>query len=160
DHLAETVRPALEAVGADLDRVTVFDRVKFADQPLALPGDLPEVEAAVAEVQARLVVVDPLTAFLDGDANSDRSVRRTLARSAAFGDRPGVAVLLVRHLTKAGSRSPLYRGAGSIAIIAAARSALLAADDPASDDPYRHVLALSKGNLSPAASLAYRTVDL
>src|SRR5262249_34331317 len=145
NDLAATLRPSLEAAGANLNLVRVFDRGNRADTPLMLPRDLGEVEADVVAAQARLVIIDPLPPYLEGDVTSERSLRPTLARLTDFAERTSVAILLVRHLTKAGSSNPLYRGAGSVAIIAAARSALLAGDDPASDDPYRHVLALSKG---------------
>jgi hypothetical protein len=157
DHLG-TVKGNLEAAGADTKRVVVCDKKFCADRPLLLPADLPCLEAAVASVRARLVVVDPLTAFLGGSVNVDQDVRRALAPVAAFAERTGVAVLLVRHLTKAGGSNPLYRGAGSIAIIASARSALLVANDPGSDDPHRHIVAVSKASLCGALSLVYRTV--
>ena len=52
----------------------------------------------------------------------------------------------------------MYGGSGSIGIIAAARAGLFVGPDPGSDDKYRHVLAQSKGNLSDATSVCYRTV--
>jgi len=156
DQLA-TTKANLEAAGADVNRVFVFDKNRFATQPLLLPEDLPLLETAVASVRARLVVIDPVSPFLHGNPNVDQDVRRALAPVAAFAERAGVAILLVRHLTKAGGSNTLYRGAGSVAFIALARSTLLVANDPDSDDPHRHVLALAKTNLASAASLAYRT---
>jgi hypothetical protein len=73
-------------------------------------------------------------------------------------DRCDLAILVVRHLRKTGSRNPLYGGAGSIGIIGAARAGLFVGNDPGGDDKHRHVLAQSKGNLSDATSLCYRTV--
>src|SRR5262245_58725398 len=126
NDLAATLRPNLEAAGANLNLVRVFDRGNRADTPLMLPCDLGEVEADVAATQARLLIIDPLPAFLEGDVNSELSLRPTLARLTDFAERSGSAVLLIRHLNKSGPSNPLYRGAGSVAIIAAARSALLA----------------------------------
>ena len=158
DHLATTVRPGLEAVGADASKLYVYDASQFADRPPSLPDDLDAIAVAAGEVQARLVVIDPLAAFMSGNANSDQSVRKTMSALSAFAARAGLAVLLVRHNRKAGSTTPVYRGAGSIGIIAAARSALTVAPDPTTDDPHRHVLVQTKTNLATAASLAYRTV--
>ena len=158
DGLATTVLPNLRAAGANMDRIRLFDRGLFVDQPLLLPADLPLIEAATREIGARLVVIDPLTASLGGNANSDTSMRKVFGPVAAFAERRDVAVLIVRHLRKSGARNPLYGGAGSIGIIAAARAGLFVGPDPGSDDKYRHVLAQSKGNLSDAASVCYRTV--
>jgi len=158
DNLATTVLPNLRAAGADMDRIRLFDRNLFVSQPFALPEDLPLIEAAACEIHAKLVVIDPLTAFLTGNVSSDMSVRRTFGPLAAFAERCDLAVLVVRHLRKSGGKNPLYGGSGSIGIIAAARAGLFVGHDPGSNDKYRHVLAQSKGNLSDAASVSYRTV--
>jgi putative DNA primase/helicase len=158
DALGNTVRPRLQAAGADLRRVYVYDRRRFADRPLVLPDDLGVIEVAAGEVGARLVVIDPFTAFLAGPANSDRAVRAAIGPLVGLAERLDLAVLLLRHLSKGGGSNPLYRGLGSIGVVAAARSALLAAPDPNADDPHQHVLAQVKTNLSAAPTLAYRTV--
>jgi hypothetical protein len=160
DNLAATVRPNLEAAGANLGLVKVYDQGRFADRPLVLPDDLEMIETAAAEVRARLLVIDPWEAFLAGEAKADHRVRRALRAVAAFAQRANIAVLLVRHLVKSPSGNVLYRGVGSIAIIAAARSVLMAANDPACADPNRHVLVQTKSNLSRATSLTYRTTKL
>ena len=158
DNLAEIVVPRLRALGADMDRIRLLDRSLFADQPLILPDDLPLIETAAGDVQAKFVVIDPLTAFLGGNANSDMSVRKAFGPLAAFAERCDLAVEVVRHLRKSGARNPLYGGTGSISIIGAARAGMLVGPDPGSDENHRHVLAQSKGSLSDAASLCYRTV--
>jgi hypothetical protein len=158
DDLAAVVRPRLEAAGADLSRVIAFDKAGAAGRPLVLPDDLAVIERAAADVQARLVVIDPLTAFVRGSLGSDQGVRQALGPLTAFAERAGVAALLVRHLTKANSANALYRGAGTIGIIAAARAGLLAADDPAHEGPHHHVLVQTKASLAVAEGLAYRTV--
>lgn len=72
--------------------------------------------------------------------------------------RTGAAVLIVRHRNKSGGANPLYRGGGSIGIVGAARSGLLAAPDP--DDDGRRILAVTKSNLAKEpAALAYRLVE-
>jgi hypothetical protein len=161
DGLGDTIRPRLEAADADLHRVVTFTSVREGlDRRLVtLPIDCERLARTVAEEEARLVIVDPLMAFLDPAVNSyrDQDVRRALAPLVLLAQQFGVAVLVVRHLTKMADASPLYRGGGSIGIIGAARSGLLVAADP--DDPagQRRVLATVKGNLAaPADSLAYR----
>jgi len=158
DSVSNTVKPDLIALGADIDRALVYDPSNFQGKPLTLPDDIGLVEDAVAEVHAKLVVIDPAAAFFNCNANSDQSVRKALKPLAELAESEGIAVLLVRHPNKAGSKNPLYQASGSIAWIAAARSALRAVDDPNSDEPYRHLLVQVKTNLAAAPSMAYQTV--
>ncbi|QDU21800.1 AAA family ATPase [Urbifossiella limnaea] len=158
DGLGNTVRPRLQAAGADLRKVYVYDRRQFADRPLVFPDDIGVVEDAAREVGAGLVVIDPFTAFLSGPANSERAVRAAVGSLVGLAERLDLGVLLLRHLSKGGGSNPLYRGLGSIGVVAAARSALLAAPDPNADDPFQHVLTQVKTNLSAAPGLVYRTV--
>jgi putative DNA primase/helicase len=164
DAVADTIRPRLEATGADLDRVLVVDHVTDHQgaRPVELPGDLEQVEALVRAEAAVLLVVDPLMAFLSGtvDANKDQHVRRALHRLKLTAERTGAAVLSVRHLNKLPGGNPLYRGGGSIGLVGAARAGLLIAPEPREDGIDRRVLAVIKSNLAAKpASLAYRLVN-
>jgi len=165
DGLADTVRPRLDAVGADPTRVVALAGVRERDGGdgevrVRLPTvlDVGAIQDAAEEVDAALLVVDPLSAYLAGaDSHRDADVRQALADLAALAERSGLAVLAVRHLNKGGGGNPLYRGGGSIAFIAAARSGMLLARDPEDED--RLVLARTKGNLAaPWPSLALRIV--
>ncbi len=158
DGLADTIRPRLDAAGADTERVLALSTVPEgkAERMISIPRDLAVIERAVMRVAAALVVVDPLMAFLSGDTNShkDQDVRRALAPLAALAEKTRAAVLIVRHLNKAEGGNSLYRGGGSIGIIGAARSGLVVAEDP--QDPERRILAPNKNNLSrPAPSLVF-----
>lgn len=160
DGLADTIRPRLEAAGADLSRVVALQSTGSddGDRPVTLQ-DIDAIEAAIRSVQARLVVIDPLMAFLPGEVNSyrDQDVRRILRPISDLAERTGAAIVLVRHLSKAAGVSPLYRGGGSIGIIGAARSGLLIAKDPDDPEGDRRILAGVKSNLGPPPqSLAYR----
>lgn len=158
DGLGDTVRPRLDAAGGDVNVIYSLSLVVGdAEQLPTIDGDLPRIERAVAEAKARLLVIDPLMAYLGGEVNSyrDQDVRRALAPLAKMAERLHVAVLVVRHLTKGGGAAAIYRGGGSIGIVGAARSALLVAKDP--DDDARRIVASVKSNLAkPPASLAYR----
>jgi hypothetical protein len=152
DDLARTVRPRLEAAGADLARIaTVGLRARDGDirAPLITSDDLAMLEEAVQATEARLLIVDPLMAYLPDEVNTNRDhdVRRALRRLAEVAERTGCAVRAVRHLRKGAAENPLYRGGGSIGIIAAARAAFLLARDP--EDAARRVLAPLKMNVAP-----------
>lgn len=153
DGNGDTTRPRLEAAGGDPSRVAVF-------LPEALPqldaAGLQTLEEAIGAAAARLLVLDPLAAFVPErvDTHTDHHVRRALAPLAALAARTGAAVLIIRHLNKSGGQNAKYRGGGSIGILGAARSALLAAPDP--DDESRKVLAVIKHNLAePVPALGY-----
>ena len=161
DGLADTVRPRLEAAGADLSRIVALTAIVDGDgeRMPALPLDLGAIEAAIADVDAVLVIIDPLMAFLDGTVNSwrDQDVRRALAPLARLAERTGCAIVLLRHLNKSNGAHAMYRGGGSIGIVGAARVALLVAADP--DDAERRIVATVKNNLAPhPPSLAFRLV--
>lgn len=154
DGLADTIKPRLEAAGADTSRISSLATVvagtgsKRHERLFSLPKDIPILEREIDRVGAKLVIVDPLMAFLAEkiDAHKDQDVRRALAPLAAMADRTGVAVHLVRHLSKGESKNPIYRGGGSIGIIGAARMGSLVAVDP--QDENRRVLAPTKNNLT------------
>lgn len=167
DGLADTIRPRLEAAGADLERAVALVTVPDPADPSgigrlpAIPDDLAYVERLIRDADAALLIVDPLMAYLGEGVNAhrDQDVRRALAPLAQMAERTGVAVVLVRHLNKAASAHALYRGGGSIGIIGAARCGLLVAADPDDDD--RRVLAPIKANLArPPASLAFRLAPI
>jgi hypothetical protein len=110
------------------------------------------VTRAVKEMGARLVVIDPLMGHLDPglNAGSDQAVRRALLPLATMAHWSGAAVLIVRHLTKRPGRHAVYRGGGSIGILASSRSGLVAAADPEDASRRRRVLAVVKANLAEA----------
>lgn len=156
DGLGDTIRPRLDAAGADLDRVHVLD----CDETFpTIPKSVDILQRTIEQYRIELVVLDPLVAFLDPsvDVYRDASVRQALSPLVACCASTGTAVLSIRHLNKNIGGSAITRGGGSIAFVATARSALVAGRDP--DDPTRAVLAQVKGNLGPRVpSLSYRIV--
>ena len=155
DDLARVIRPRLEAAGADLRRIVTVAMLDGGERrdPLIAAEDLAEVERHVLETGARLVVWDPLMAYLPLEVNShrDQDVRLALRRLSVMGERTGAAVLVVRHLNKGSGGPALYRGGGSIGIIGAARSGLLLTADPDDAAGEVRVLAPLKSNLSALA---------
>jgi putative DNA primase/helicase len=153
DGLADTIRPRLDAAGADLDRIFAIGDVDDRGTPrlASIPEDVGRIEAAIARHHPALLIFDPFVAYLGErvNANRDQDVRRALAPLAKSAERTGVAVVVVRHLRKASSDQPLYRGGGSIGIIGAARIGLLVAHAP--NDESTRILAVTKCNLGPIA---------
>ena len=167
DDPADTIRPRLDAAGGECQRIVLLQSIKetmtlpdgTVKERIRLPNltDIAALEKAIAEVGAKLVIVDPIVAYTAGaDTHIDSEVRTVLARLADVAQRTGTAILAVRHLNKMGGSNPLYRGGGSIGFIASARSGLLVALDPDDPEEKRHILASTKSNLAELPpSLAY-----
>lgn len=155
DSVATTVRPSLKEAGANLRRVMVYDRRR--GDPLTFPDDLDVIEDAIGAVNAKLVIIDPISAFLAVSLSSEHQVRKVLGLLARLADQANIAIVLLRHLTKFVSPNAVYRGIGSIGLIGAARSVLVATNDKTTPDPYHHVLHLVKSNLGAAPDVVYRT---
>lgn len=151
DDAADTIRPRLEAAAADLNRVYLWETITTDDVSRlpALPEDTGTLASIVTEADVKLVVIDPLMAFLSLriDAWRDAEVRRVLTPLAILAGDLGIAVVAVRHWTKSPTLNPLHRGSGSIAFSAAARSVLVVGQHPEDDD--LRVLVSLKSNLGP-----------
>lgn len=159
DDPEDTLVPRLAAAGADLNRVGFLDvreRHDEHEEPVpgvvSLPGDAAAIADAVAERGAKLVVVDPVSAFLDRNhsAYSNQEVRLALAPLATLARDLDCAVLAITHLNKQAGSDPLVRIADSGAFTALARSVLLLGEDNEGDEEDgRRVLSIAKSNLSP-----------
>lgn len=160
DDPADTLRPRLDSAGADVSRVVMLTGIRTGEcERMPSLGALSSIEQAIARTDARLVIIDPIMAYLPAgtDAHRDQDIRSLLAPLAQLAARTGVAVVIIRHLNKRSGGSPLYRGGGSIGIVGAARCGLLVARDPDDPDGQRRIVAVTKSNLAPEApALAYR----
>jgi hypothetical protein len=157
DGANDVIRPRLHGLGADLERVFTPQPPPGAGwQAIHFPAHTEALGRALAQTGARLVVIDPVMAFLDPGVitGSDQSVRQALYPLACLAAEYRCVILLIRHLNKGRSFRSLYRGGGSIGIVGACRSAWLVARDP--QDPARRVLAQVKNNLAgPQPGLAF-----
>jgi hypothetical protein len=144
DDIDDTILPRLLAAGADLDRIECITEINGV--PPVIPMHIPEIEECIQKLDARLLIVDPLTAYLAADTRSDQEVRKALHPLKLMARRRRCVVSYLRHLNKGTGTRAMYRGGGSIAIIGAARSGLLVAADP--DDPNSRILAHTKHNLT------------
>lgn len=148
DSWAHTIVPRLIAADADLTRIyrveVVADTVHVG---LSLPRDIAEVERAAGEVNAGLLLLDPLMSRLDAslDSHRDHEVRLALEPLSALADRAGLAVLGLIHHNKSGSADPLQAVMGSRAFSAVARSVHTVVPDP--DEESRRLFGTPKNNL-------------
>lgn len=158
DNAADTIVPRLRQLGADIKRIAVWEHERDdEDWPWHFPSDVWKLEAALAQTDARLAVIEPIMAFLDRSifSGSDQSVRRALTPLIRVADKHCCTLLLQRHLNKQGGGRALYRGLSSIAFVAACRYAMLVGRDPSAAE--RFVLAPVRHSLTaPPASLSYQ----
>jgi putative DNA primase/helicase len=155
DSPQHTIRPRLDAAGADVARVHLLQEV--GGRCPRLPGDADEIERHIRATGARLLVFDPITAYIDADLHRDNEVRAALAPLAAIAERTGASILALRHLRKSGGTSAINRGLGSVAITAVARATLMLLQDP--DDAAARILAWPKMNVARVpTSLRWRSV--
>lgn len=155
DGLGDTVKPRLLSAEAELERVLVIDD---ADNPLTLADE--RIENAIRENNARLVIIDPLQAFLGANVDMNRAneVRPIFRRLADVAQAANCAIVMIGHLNKAASSQSTYRGLGSIDITAVVRSLLFIGK--VKTDPTTRVIVHEKNSLAPPGqSLAFSLGD-
>ena len=95
DGIADTIVPRLVAMDADLDKVVVIDEdaelLSFTDDRL---------EQAILATGARLLVLDPLQAYLGADVDMHRAneVRPAFHVLSNIAQRTGCAIVLIGHM--------------------------------------------------------------
>lgn len=122
DSAEDTLKPRLLSANADCSYIAFIDESEYG---LTLSDSI--IESAIHELGARLLVFDPLQAYLgeNNEMNRVDGIRPMMKRLAIVAERTGCAIVIVGHMNKAGGTKGIYRGLGSIDITAAARSVLL-----------------------------------
>ena len=157
----DTILPRLRMLDGDPSRVhsltTVLDNKK--ECTLNLSSHLVQLDDWLfAHPGVLLVAIDPFAAFLgkiDSHRNSD--VRGLLTPLSKLASRHRVAIVGINHLSKGDGENAMYRGMGSIAFVAAARSSWMVSKDP-SGPPDRRLFTNVKNNLASedVGGLAFR----
>ena len=149
DGYSDTIKPRLLRLGADCDRIHVINEGRY---PLTL--DDARIEQAIVKTGAKLVIFDPLTAYVNGyEASNSGGIRPILTQLAETAARTNCAIVCICHLNKSGGKSQ-YRTLGSIDISAIARSVLTVGKLP--DDEEIRCFVHGKSNLTaPGASQAF-----
>ncbi len=143
DGLGDTIRPRAEKVDADLDRLFVPKKPESFSltQPQALRN-------AIARFHPRLVVLDPLQAFLGAEIDMHRAneVRPLMTTLLAMAIEYECAIVCVRHWTKATGGRARHRGQGNVDFAAAARSQLAIGESPT--EAGHRIMAQAKASLA------------
>lgn len=143
DGLADTVKPRLVAADADCGYISGVDESHY---PLTITDG--RLEEALRLTNARLVILDPLQAYLGSDVDMHRAneIRPVMSYLANMAEQFGCAIVLIGHMNKNMGAKAAYRGLGSIDLTAAARSVLLVARDKS--DPDRRIVMQIKSSLA------------
>ena len=150
DGLGDTIKPRLLQAQADVSRVHVIDE---SMEGLTL-SDV-RIEQAILQTGARLIILDPLQAYLGARVDMHRAneVRPVLKKVGGIAEKYGCAFVVVGHLNKSANKSQ-YRGLGSVDIYSAARSVLTFGR--IKDQQYMRAFAHTKANLAPEGpSISY-----
>ena len=155
DGMGDTIKPRLIEAGADLSRVMVIDDTEEA---LTLSDD--RIEKAVRQNRVRLVIIDPVQAFIGADVDMNRAneVRPVFRKLGMIAEKTGCAIVLIGHLNKSSGIQSTYRGLGSIDIMAAVRSLIFIGK--VRKDPTTRVLIHEKSSLAPPGeTMAFKLGD-
>jgi RecA-family ATPase len=140
DSVNDTLRPRLEVLGADLDRIHFLEHYEEGQEKgVVTLGHVNVIGMAMAQVKPVLCVVDPFLAYLPKGHKHAEGARRILSCLKGLAERYDCTILGLRHLTKGGQIR------GSVEIQAAARFALLVGRDGTE----RRVMAHQKSSLAP-----------
>jgi len=159
DAIKDTIRPRLEAAGADLKRVHVIEAVRergHKERSFNLKDNIIHLGSAVKQIgDVALLVIDPITSYMGTDINSHQTtdVRAVLEPLARFADQSSITVLGISHPPKGAQGKAINAVTGSLAYVAAARTVFIAIEEPETD---RRLLLPVKSNLAaPPPGLGY-----
>lgn len=143
DGLDDTIKPRLVDANADCTKIKVIDE---STTPLTMLDE--RLEQAIVTTGARLVILDPIQAYLGATVNMNvaNETRAVMARLGGIADRYNCAIILIGHMNKGGGKAS-YRGLGSIDFQAVARSVLIVGR--LKDNPSMRVIAQGKSSLAP-----------
>ena len=145
DDVGDTIKPRLEECGADCRNVAFINEEIHEGVTL----DDERIRQAIVEFHPRLVVIDPIQAYIQSDsdlliaARARKFMRRISMWAAAY----NCAVVLIGHLNKNTGSKDLYRSLGSIDIVAAARSVLFV--ERCAENDHIRVVHQIKNSLAP-----------
>ena len=155
DGMGDTIKPRLVEAGADLSRVMVIDD---SEEVLTLSDG--RIEKAVRQNHVRLVIIDPVQAFIGADVDMNRAneVRPVFRKLGMIAEKTSCAIVLIGHLNKSSGTQSTYRGLGSIDIMAAVRSLIFIGK--VRKDPTTRVLIHEKSSLAPPGeTMAFKLGD-
>jgi len=150
DGLADTLKTRIRLCGGNDRRIHVMTgwRDGQDEQHAFTLQDMPKLEAAIQQYRPRLVVIDPIQAYLGKiNMNQANEVQPLMAALAKVAETYGCAIVCVRHPAKPGQGigKVIHRGIGSIAFMGGVRTGIFVEQHPLDKD--RVLLCQSKNNI-------------
>lgn len=147
DDASDTIKPRLERCGADCRKIAFINEEVYNGLTL----DDERIRQAIVEFRPRLVVIDPIQAYLgsDSDLQIAGRARKLMRRLGMWATGYDCAIVLIGHLNKKEGSKGLYRSLGSIDVVAAARSVLQVERDTENSDI--RIVHQIKNSLAPTA---------
>jgi RecA-family ATPase len=151
DDLEDTIKPRLRKAQANMTRIYSYTGyITFSD---------PYFEHYIKEVDPRLVIIDPLQAFLgDGvDMHRANEICPIFSQIRQLAEKYNFALVILEHMNKNLGGKSIYRGLGSMDITGAARSVLMFGVNPddESEKGFMHI----KSNISAKGDIVGFRVD-
>lgn len=155
DNPNDTIRPRLDAAGANVDKVGLLDMIKIKDEkgrireiPFSL-ADIGQLEKELKRLpDCKLVVIDPIGSFMGGntDAHRDNEVRALLNPALDLAQKLGFAFIVVAHRRKGTAMVADDLALGSRAFTGMARAVWHVT--PESNESDRRFMLPGKNNLA------------
>ena len=122
DDAADTIKPRLEAYGADCRNIAFINEEIYG----GLTIDDERLREAIEYFRPRLLIIDPIQAYVENDSDlmSASKARRLMRRTGIWASKYECAIVVIGHMNKSSGQKDLYRGLGSIDLVASARSVL------------------------------------
>lgn len=140
DGIEDTIKPRLELNGANCKNIFFI-----TNNNINLSGE--DLENAIIESKAKLLILDSFQSFLEkGMSIQNVTDLRPMFTYLTKIAKKNCAIVLVGHMNKANGTKDLYRGLGSIDIVAVARSVLTV--KKLNDGSKTRIVSQIKNNLS------------
>jgi len=167
DGKADTIRPRLDAHGADASKVFVIDGQQIQDgegkvieRGIRLDVDIADIDQFLADhPDVRVWFIDPISEFLGrADSHKDADVRQILGPLAGLAEKYRVAIVYITHFNKSNVGPALYHAMGSLAFAAQVRVAFGFIRDYENEDRVL-VLPLKNNIHRKVPGRVYRLID-
>lgn len=155
DGASDTIKPRLIKAGANCNNVGFINEEIHSGLTL----DDERLRNAIIAFKPKLVVIDPIQAYLgsDSDLQIAGRARKLMRRLSMWAECYGCAVVLIGHMNKREGCKGLYRGLGSIDVVAAARSVLQVERDDI--DPSKRTIVQIKNSLAATGAPVHFKID-
>lgn len=150
DGAGDTLRPRADACKVDVTRLLIPPKGTAIESTAGIDATLRDNR------EIRMVIIDPISAMVKGDENSNTDVRRSLTPLVEIAEHHGVSIIGVKHLRKAETSKAIHKIGGSLSgFVGLARSVIFVG----CEDSGRRALLAVKHNLAPPSPAVEFLID-